>query len=200
MTLTAPPSTSSGTRLVVALPWGLRSPAAARRIAAGWLEAGACARTADAVLIVSELVTNAVRHTRGPCLLTLSEHDGSLEIAVSDHSEDMPDLHRPAAGGLRGGFGLEIMGRLGDSVRVVPRVGGKTVRVVLRTRAPAPTPARVPGHVPASAPARVPVSAPPSAPARVPASVPASASARVPAHVPPSAPAFAQAHDRQRPP
>ncbi|MFB7935814.1 ATP-binding protein [Streptomyces sp. NPDC056049] len=184
MTLTAPPSTSSGTRLVVALPWGLRSPAAARRIAAGWLEAGACARTADAVLIVSELVTNAVRHTRGPCLLTLSEHDGSLEIAVSDHSEDMPDLHRPAAGGQRGGFGLEIMGRLGDSVRVVPRIGGKTVRVVLRTHAPAPTSTRLPRHVPAFAPA----------------SVPASASARVPAHIPPSVPAFAQAHDRQRPP
>ncbi|MFD5769040.1 ATP-binding protein [Streptomyces sp. NPDC127049] len=192
MTLTAPPSTSSGTRLVVALPWGLRSPAAARRIAAGWLEAGAYARTADAVLIVSELVTNTVRHTRGPCLLTLSEHDGSLDIAVSDHSEDMPDLHPPAAGGRRGGFGLEIMGRLGDSVQVVPRIGGKTVRVVLRTHAPAPTPARVPGHVPASASARVPASAPTSAPARV----PASASARVPAFVP----ALAQAHDRQRPP
>ncbi|MFB7864128.1 ATP-binding protein [Streptomyces sp. NPDC056069] len=137
MTVTAPPLTPSATCLVVALPWGLQSPAAARRIAAGWLEATECTRTADAVLIVSELVTNAVRHTRGPCLLTLAWHGGFLDIAVSDHSEDMPDVHRPAGGAQRGGFGLEIMRYLGDSLRVVPRIGGKTVHVALRVRAPA---------------------------------------------------------------
>ncbi|MFF9149077.1 ATP-binding protein [Streptomyces sp. NPDC014861] len=152
MTLTASPSTSSRTRLVVALPWGPRSPAAARRIAAGWLEAGDCARTADAVLIVSELVTNVVRHTRGPCLLTLSEHDGCLDIAVTDHSEEMPDLHGSGHGDQRGGFGLEIMRRLGDSVRVVPRIGGKTVRVALGT----PVPARAAVRMPVGAPVRVP--------------------------------------------
>ncbi|WP_225805036.1 ATP-binding protein [Streptomyces sp. NK15101] len=144
MTVTAPPLTSSATCLVVALPGGLRSPAAARRIAAGWLEAAECTRTADAVLIVSELVTNAVRHTRGPCLLTLAERNGSLDIAVSDHSEDLPDVHRPADGDQRGGFGLEIMRHLGDSLRVVPRIGGKTIHVALRVRAPAPDGRRPP--------------------------------------------------------
>lgn len=137
MTITAPPLTPSATCLVVALPGGPRSPAAARRIAAGWLEAAECTRTADAVLIVSELVTNAVRHTRGPCLLILAEHGGSLDIAVSDHSEDMPDVHRPAGGDQRGGFGLEIMRHLGDSLRVVPRIGGKTIHVALRVDTPA---------------------------------------------------------------
>ncbi|MEU4064642.1 ATP-binding protein [Streptomyces wedmorensis] len=137
MTITAPPLTHSATCLVVALPGGPRSPAAARRITAGWLEAAECPRTADAVLIVSELVTNAVRHARGPCLLTLTEHEGSLDIAVSDHSEDMPDVHRPAGGDQRGGFGLEIMRHLGDSLRVVPRIGGKTVHVALRADTPA---------------------------------------------------------------
>ncbi|MFE5792249.1 ATP-binding protein [Streptomyces sp. NPDC056503] len=137
MTITTSPSTSSAACLVVALPGRLRSPAAARRIAAGWLEAAECARTADAVLIVSELVTNAIRHTRGPCLLTLAEHAGSLDIAVTDRSEEMPDLHRPAGGDHRGGFGLEIVHHLGDSVRVAPRIGGKTVHVALRLHAPA---------------------------------------------------------------
>lgn len=137
MTLTASPSVSSTTRLVVALPWGLRSPAVARGVAVRWLEAAACARTADAVLVVSELVTNAVRHTRGPCLLTLAEDGGSLDIAVSDHSEELPDVHRPFDGDQRGGFGLEIMRRLGDSVRVVPRIGGKTIHVALRVDTPA---------------------------------------------------------------
>ncbi|MFE1902261.1 ATP-binding protein [Streptomyces gardneri] len=132
MTITASPVTSSTTCLVLALPWGPRSPAAARRIAAGWLEAAECARTSDAVLIVSELVTNVVRHTRGPCLLTLAEHGGFLDIAVTDHSEEMPDLHRTAGGDQRGGFGLGIVRHLGDSVRVVPRIGGKTVHVSLQ--------------------------------------------------------------------
>ncbi|MFG3193173.1 ATP-binding protein [Streptomyces omiyaensis] len=144
MTTPAPPLTSSGTRLVVALPSGPRSPAAARRIAAGWLDTGGCARAADAVLIVSELVTNAVRHARGPCLLTLADHGGSLDIAVTDHSEDMPDVHRPAAGGRHGGFGLEIMRHLGDSLRVVPRIGGKTVHVSLRVHTPAHDSPRTP--------------------------------------------------------
>ncbi|MFF5922040.1 ATP-binding protein [Streptomyces flavochromogenes] len=141
MTLTASPSTSSATRLVVALPWGLRSPAVARRLAVRWLEAADCARTADAVLVVSELVTNAVRHTRGPCLLTLTDDGAYLDIAVTDHSEDMPDVHQPAGGDHRGGFGLEIMRRLGDSVRVVPRIGGKTVHVALQVHT-VHTPAR----------------------------------------------------------
>ncbi|MFE4309740.1 ATP-binding protein [Streptomyces sp. NPDC056891] len=136
MTITASPSASSATRLVVPLPWGLRSPAVARRIAVRWLEAAECARTADAVLVVSELVTNAVRHTRGPCLLTLTEDGGSLDIAVTDHSEEMPDIHPPAGVDQRG-FGLEIMRHLGDSIRVVPRIGGKTVHVALQVRTPA---------------------------------------------------------------
>ncbi|MGW2014449.1 ATP-binding protein [Streptomyces sp. NPDC001927] len=125
------------TRHVVALPCGLRSPAVARRIAARWLEAAEYARTADAVLIVSELVTNAVRHTRGPCELTLTSHDSSLDIAVTDHSEEIPDLHRYSGGDGRGGFGLEIVRRLGGSIRVVPRLGGKTVHVALQVHASA---------------------------------------------------------------
>ncbi|GHG36559.1 ATP-binding protein [Streptomyces zaomyceticus] len=133
---TAPPSASGVTPLALALPWGLRSPAVARRIAARWLEAVDCDRTADAVLVVSELVTNAVRHTRGPCLLTLTDDGECLDIAVTDHSEELPDVHRPASGDQRGGFGLEIMRHVGDSVRVVPRLGGKTVHVALLVRTP----------------------------------------------------------------
>ncbi|MFH8576171.1 ATP-binding protein [Streptomyces zaomyceticus] len=137
MTITASPSASTVTPLALALPWGLRSPAVARRIAARWLEAAECARTADAVLVVSELVTNAVRHTRGPCLLTLTDDGESLDIAVTDHSEELPDVHRATSGDQRGGFGLEIMRHVGDSIRVVPRLGGKTVHVALLVRTPA---------------------------------------------------------------
>ncbi|MEW2554283.1 ATP-binding protein [Streptomyces zhihengii] len=130
MTITA--AAPDTTRHSVALPCGLRSPAAARRITARWLDAAGCgARTADAVTIVSELVTNAVRHTRGPCRLTLTVRAGVLDIAVADDSEVIPDVHRRTPGGERGGFGLDIVRRLGGAVTVVPRLGGKTVHVAL---------------------------------------------------------------------
>ncbi|MCT4351871.1 ATP-binding protein [Streptomyces sp. Je 1-79] len=136
MTTIAPPPTT--TRHVVALPCGLQSPAVARRITARWLEStGQDARTSDAVLIVSELVTNAVRHTDGPCVLTLTALGPSLDMAVTDHSEEIPDLHRRAGGDQRGGFGLEIMRCLGGRIKVVPRLGGKTVHVTLQVGAPA---------------------------------------------------------------
>jgi anti-sigma regulatory factor (Ser/Thr protein kinase) len=104
----------------------------ARRITERWLRAADQPdRVADAVLIVSELITNAVRHTQGSCLLILTAQDGRLDIAVADHSEELPDLHARVGAGDHGGFGLEIVGRLGGQVRIVPALGGKTVHVLL---------------------------------------------------------------------
>ncbi|MFE5484040.1 ATP-binding protein [Streptomyces sp. NPDC056527] len=123
-------------RHVVALPCSLHSPAVARRIAARWLRTAGYAHTADAVLIVSELVTNAVRHTHGPCELTLTAHGGTVDIAVTDHSEDIPDLQGPAGGDRQGGLGLEIVRRLGGAITVVPRLGGKTVHAALHLHSP----------------------------------------------------------------
>jgi anti-sigma regulatory factor (Ser/Thr protein kinase) len=129
MTTIAPPPTT--TRHVAALPRDPHSAAAARRITARWLRSvGRGARTHDVIVIVSELVTNAVRHTEGPCVLTLTAHSASLDLAVTDHSEEIPDLRR-RDGDQRGGFGLEIMRGLGGRITVVPRLGGKTVHVTL---------------------------------------------------------------------
>ncbi|MFE6709804.1 ATP-binding protein [Streptomyces sp. NPDC057695] len=136
MTITASPSAPCVTRLALELPWDTRSPAVARRSAARWLESVAYPRTADAVLVVSELVTNAVRHARGPSRLVLTDDGECLDIALTDYSEDMPDVHQPTDFDRPGGFGLKIMQRLGDSVRVVPRIGGKTVHVALRVPVP----------------------------------------------------------------
>lgn len=147
-------------RHAVDLPRGLHSAAVARHITARWLAASTASDTstetgttapgtapsaqgaagasaADAVTVVSELVTNTVRHTEGPCVLTLTLRAGLLDIAVSDDSEAMPDLHRHGTGGERGGFGLEIVRGLGGAITVVPRLGGKTVHVVLVLRQPA---------------------------------------------------------------
>ncbi|MET9503532.1 ATP-binding protein [Streptomyces sp. NPDC006622] len=119
-------------RRAVALPCGQRAPAVARHITERWLKtADRPDRIADAVLIVSELVTNAVRHTHDSCLLTLTVQGGHLDIAVADHSEELPDLHARASAGDHGGFGMEIVCRLGARVWVVPALGGKTVHVLL---------------------------------------------------------------------
>lgn len=65
MSATAPSPTAP--RHAVDLPRGLHTPAVARHITQRWLEtADQTHRLDDAVLIVSELVTNAVRHTGRP--------------------------------------------------------------------------------------------------------------------------------------
>ena len=46
----------------------------------------------DAELLVSELVTNAVRHAATPVVLTLAHREGHLMIAVQDSAPDrMPE-------------------------------------------------------------------------------------------------------------
>ncbi|MEU1039122.1 ATP-binding protein [Streptomyces sp. NPDC005551] len=105
----------------------------ARHITERWLKtADRPDRIADAVLIVSELVTNAVRHTGDSCLLILTVQGQQLDIAVADHSEELPDLGSRAGAGDHGGFGMDLVCRLGEQVRVVPALGGKTVHVLLR--------------------------------------------------------------------
>jgi anti-sigma regulatory factor (Ser/Thr protein kinase) len=129
MTTTA--SLPTAAQHVAVLAFDPCAPAAARHLVARWLGADGCtARTSDVVLIVSELVTNALRHTHGSCVLTLAVREGVLDIAVTDHSEELPELQR-SRGDERGGFGLEIVRGLGGRIRVVPRLGGKTVHVLL---------------------------------------------------------------------
>ncbi|MFG3349443.1 ATP-binding protein [Streptomyces sp. NPDC048018] len=120
------------TRHTIALPFDWRAPASARRVAARWLDdlQGRPGRTADAVLVVSELVTNAVRHTRGPCELTLTLHGTLLDIAVADQSEELPQTSWESPIDEPGGLGFPLIRALGGRVKVVPALGGKTVHVV----------------------------------------------------------------------
>ena len=81
----------------------------------------------DALVLVSELVTNAVVYAPGPCCLYLVESDAELTIAVSDTSTvpprpRTPDLSRG------GGFGWHMLRRLARRVDVYVRPPwGKTV-------------------------------------------------------------------------
>lgn len=83
----------------------LRSPSAvtgARQAARAFLEAlgqPAIGREqADTVvLVVSELVTNALRHGGGTYTLRLAAHPGTIEVAVEDPSPRMPRMRTPTS-------------------------------------------------------------------------------------------------------
>jgi anti-sigma regulatory factor (Ser/Thr protein kinase) len=81
----------------------------------------------DALLVVSELVTNVVRHAPGPCTLALDLRDGVLEIAVSDTSA-RPPQPQPIDPERIGQHGLEIVIALCTRVDTQTTGGGKTVR------------------------------------------------------------------------
>ncbi|MER5439211.1 ATP-binding protein [Streptomyces sp. NPDC002790] len=86
----------------------------------------------NAVLVVSELVSNALRHAGGLTALRLAADRTTLEITVRDPSHATP-RERPAdLNGAGGGLGWPLVRFLARTVTVNPsRQGGKDVRAVL---------------------------------------------------------------------
>ncbi|OIK24818.1 ATP-binding protein [Streptomyces malaysiense] len=82
----------------------------------------------DAQLVVSELVTNALRHAPGPgeLLLELSADAARLTIAVRDSSSQEPLLRDPDPR-RAGGHGLRLVTRLCEQLRTVPSRRGKRI-------------------------------------------------------------------------
>ncbi|MBL1100847.1 ATP-binding protein [Streptomyces coffeae] len=110
----------------------------ARRVARGFLGKAAlsgASEMCDAVeLVVSELVTNVVRHTDDRvCRVELTDVGDGLEIAVTDSDPRPPRWRSPDLSG-GGGFGWPLVHRLADSVRVSSRPTGKTVHARLTSR------------------------------------------------------------------
>ncbi|MFE4214932.1 ATP-binding protein [Streptomyces sp. NPDC056844] len=141
-TTTAPPPLTPGPlgSETVALPSGPEAPWYARRAAVAFLRrtrpALAPDRHDDVLLIVSELVTNAVRHARGPSALTLSITAGTLDIAVTDCSCVPPAPRAPDLTHGTGGMGLHIAEDLGARVFTEPVPGGKCVHAAFDDRPP----------------------------------------------------------------
>lgn len=91
------------------------------------------AEAADTViLVVSELVTNALRHAGGTCTLDLTAYPESIEVAVHDHSPQAPRMRTPDLNGGTSGFGWPMVNRLARATAVTSRPsGGKTVSALL---------------------------------------------------------------------
>ncbi|WP_163010606.1 ATP-binding protein [Streptomyces dangxiongensis] len=79
-----------------------------------------------AELLVSELITNAIRHGAGSPLIRVTWNGRLLRIAVSDHSDRRPRT-RPTGSTEPGGFGLQLLERLAQRWGVTPHHPGKTV-------------------------------------------------------------------------
>ncbi|MYS90477.1 MULTISPECIES: ATP-binding protein [Streptomyces] len=85
----------------------------------------------DAELVVSELVTNAIRHAPGPCELILRLFRGKLAITVRDTSAEQPAVQKGDRFRV-GGHGLRLVHTVSDRVAVAPRARGKQITAYLR--------------------------------------------------------------------
>ncbi|GAB2944360.1 ATP-binding protein [Streptomyces sp. YPW6] len=89
----------------------------------------------DALLVVSELISNADRHGGGLREFAAGVEDGHLWLEVADHSDVLPEsaAHDPL---VPGGFGWSLVRRLSADARIRPRTNqdepGKTIVVSLR--------------------------------------------------------------------
>ncbi|CAL9628404.1 SpoIIE family protein phosphatase [Streptomyces sp. enrichment culture] len=100
----------------------------ARRFTRRTLRAWGVAEEADAVLlIVSELVTNALVHTEGPVRLDLTLVNSRLRVAVADSSPRTPVKPTSIGWEATGGRGLLLVEAMSATWGTLPVSGGKQV-------------------------------------------------------------------------
>ncbi|NUK69871.1 ATP-binding protein [Streptomyces lunaelactis] len=105
-----------------------RDSAGARRATAEFLLQHCDWADLDAVLlVVSELVTNAVRHTAGWWRLHLTAGQDTLVVEMDDSSPLPPVPREPDFTG-GGGFGWHMVVQLAGRVEVCPLPDGKRVQ------------------------------------------------------------------------
>ncbi|MEU9095783.1 ATP-binding protein [Streptomyces sp. NPDC087901] len=112
---------------------GISQARQAVRAFADRLTPAPCPDMADTcVLVVSELVTNALRHGGGTFTLRLNAHPDAIEIAVDDTSPRLPRMRTPDLTGAGGGFGWPMVNHLARTTAITRRTaGGKTVTAFL---------------------------------------------------------------------
>ncbi|MEU9480012.1 ATP-binding protein [Streptomyces sp. NPDC048191] len=105
----------------------LTSAGRARRLVTAQLDDWALDEPADtAELLVSELVTNALRHTRGPLRLNLRLRDSRLLCEVED-TEPAGPVRNATDADAEGGRGIELLELLADAWGSSRTATGKTM-------------------------------------------------------------------------
>jgi sodium/proline symporter len=117
--------------------------AQARFLAAGTLDDAVVSLPvrADVLLVVSELVSNAARHTSGPISLAVAVTGQSILVEVTDSGDSHPPLtpRQPEPTSLSG-RGLLIVDVIADRWGVWPEPEGKTVWAEINRVEPAGLP------------------------------------------------------------
>jgi anti-sigma regulatory factor (Ser/Thr protein kinase) len=123
---------SQESKQTLLLPPEARSSSRSRRFVQGALVRWQLESLADvAVLLTSELVTNAIVHAQTEVEVTITRDDPrTITVAVSDSSRSEPRLHRHTDDSATG-RGLGILDALAGSWRVVSGARGKTVSFTL---------------------------------------------------------------------
>ncbi|MFG2584749.1 ATP-binding protein [Streptomyces malaysiensis] len=139
---TTHPVLGDSTNTTPVASWPLRpeslSASRARRLVAWQLsDWGLGSLTATVRLLVSETVTNAVRHAPGPIRLSLYRYPIALRCEVEDTSPRAPH-HSPARDEAENGRGLELLDALTDSWGSDPTRDGKIVWFELALRGTSP--------------------------------------------------------------
>ncbi|KPI33696.1 putative anti-sigma regulatory factor, serine/threonine protein kinase [Actinobacteria bacterium OV450] len=110
------------------------TPALARRSVGELLERAGISLdsvpAAEALMVTTELVTNALRHGGGLTLFRIAVTDNALHLSVGDASTHAP-VFRPITLGQLGGYGWPLIQRLTEhlTVRLLPE--GKIIEAVL---------------------------------------------------------------------
>ena len=105
----------------------------ARADARGWLEAAGL-NSDDAVLVVSELLTNAIVHAGSAPTLTMRISHDHIRVEVSDESAAAPRIS--ARVDADGGFGLRVVDVASRAWGWLPTPSGKIVwsEIIARQR------------------------------------------------------------------
>ncbi|MGW6906288.1 SpoIIE family protein phosphatase [Streptomyces sp. NPDC054940] len=112
----------------------------ARRFTARTLRRWKVAEAADGVLlVVSELVTNALMHTQGSVRLDLILRGDLVRVSVTDASPRAPAKPVIVDWESTGGRGLLLVEAMSDTFGSVPVAGGKQVWSEIRVPRPEPT-------------------------------------------------------------
>ncbi|MFE7311741.1 ATP-binding protein [Streptomyces sp. NPDC057555] len=87
---------------------------------------------ADALLVTSELVTNALRHAGGVTGFAARVTSGRLVVTVEDASTLRPFVPTDFQDGRIGGYGWSLIRRLATSVAITTTPTGKSIHAALR--------------------------------------------------------------------
>jgi anti-sigma regulatory factor (Ser/Thr protein kinase) len=119
--------TPEGAEISRRFPGAARAPGHARQFVAEVLRTWARSDLTDqAMLVVSELATNAVMHARSGFTVSLARADGVLRVAVGDTDPAMP-APRAASSTAVGGRGLQVVEALSSRWGYSAVPGGKVV-------------------------------------------------------------------------